>query len=284
MRKQAIVVLIASLALAWPLAGQKIDTQPLSETTIARVETALNHLTVIQLAEPVLAVAAGSQAFKVEWRGNKVFIEPTEANTSTNLFIWTKSGRLNYELEPAGRVAQMDFAVDQSKIDPPAPKPAAPVSHSAARSAVDDAVLLGGQPVRITSFKTEKNRVQLLIKDLFQSHDRLYIRYVIVNSKESIYKTGKPEVFSLTAPLGPKRILDRRISQLTRGEAKQIASAGQTPVEVVDQDVRARKVGPDQQTVGVVGIRTPPAGNAPLVFRLVLQGNAHEQVDALLVL
>lgn len=284
MRKQAILVLIASLALAWPLAGQKIETQPQSETTIAHVETALNHLTVIQLAGPVLAVAAGSQAFKVEWRGNKVFIEPTEANASTNLFIWTKSGRLNYELEPAGRVAQMDFAVDQRKIDSPAPKPAAPASHSAARSAVDDAVLLGGQPVGMTSYKVGKNRVQLLIKDLFQNHDRLYIRYVIVNSTKRAYETGKPEVFRLTSPHGPKRILDRLGSQLTQREMKQIASAGQTPVEVVDQDVRARKVGPDQQTVGVVGVRMPPAGNAPRVFRLVLQGNAHEQVEALLVL
>ncbi len=284
MRKQAILVLIASFALARPLVGQKIEIQPRRETTITRVETALNHLTVIQLAEPVLAVATGSQAFKVEWRDNKVFIEPAEANASTNLFIWTKSGRLSYELEPAGRVAQMDFAVDQSKVDPPAPKPAAVLNHPPAQAAVDTAFILGGQPVRMTSFRIGKNRVQLLIKDLFQSHDRLYIRYVIVNSTQSIYKTGKPEVFSLTAPLGPKRILDRRISQLTRGEAKQIASAGQTPVEVVDQDVRARKVGPDQQTVGVVGIRTPPAGNAPLVFRLVLQGNGHEQVEALLVL
>jgi hypothetical protein len=284
MRKQAIFVLIASLALAWPLAAQKIEIQPQGETTIMRVETALNHLTVIQLAETVVAVAAGSQAFKIEWRGNKVFIEPTEANASTNLFIWTKSGRLNYELEPAGRVAQMDFAVDQRKMDPPAPKPAAPAAHSLVQAAVDNAFLLGGQPVRMTSYRAGRNRVQLLIKDLFQNQDRLYIRYVVVNTTKSVYENGTPEVFRLTAPRGPKRILDRRVSQLTRGEAKQIASAGQTLVEVVDQDVRARKVGPDQQTVAVVGIKMLPASNAPLVFRLVLQGNGHEQVEALLVL
>jgi hypothetical protein len=284
MRKQAIFVLIASLALAWPLVAQKIEIQPRGETTITRVETALNHLTVIQLAEPVLAVAAGSQAFKVEWRGNKVFIEPTEANASTNLFIWTKSGRLNYELEPAGHVAQMDFAVDQRKIEHPVPKPATAARHSPAQAAVDDAFLLGGQPVRMTSFRAGRNRVQLLIKDLFQNQDRLYIRYVVVNSTKRVYETGKPEVFRLTAPRGPGRILGQRDSQLTRGEAKQIASAGQTPVEVVDQDVRAPKVGPDQQTVGVVGVNIPPAGNAPRVLRIILAGKGHEQVEALLVL
>ena len=72
----------------------------------------LNHLTVIEVVEPVVEVAAGSPSFKVEWRENKVFVQPTEADAATNLFIWTASQRLNYELEPAGSVGAMDFAVD----------------------------------------------------------------------------------------------------------------------------------------------------------------------------
>ena len=91
MKKRLALVLIALLLGVWPVTAQKIETQ-----------------------------AAGSQAFKVEWRENKVFIEPTEPNVSTNLFIWTKSGRLNYELDPAGTVAQMHFAIDQPALDPPA--------------------------------------------------------------------------------------------------------------------------------------------------------------------
>jgi len=31
--------------------------------------------------------------FKVRWRENKVFIQPTEQNVATNLFVWTASGR-----------------------------------------------------------------------------------------------------------------------------------------------------------------------------------------------
>ena len=43
-----------------------------------RVETALNHLTIIELSEPITMVAAGSPAFKIERRENKVFIQPLE--------------------------------------------------------------------------------------------------------------------------------------------------------------------------------------------------------------
>ena len=49
------------------------------------------------------------------WNGEKAkfFVQPTEPNVATNLFIWTASGRLNYELDPAAQSMQMDFAIDQ---------------------------------------------------------------------------------------------------------------------------------------------------------------------------
>ena len=182
MNKRLALLFIALILGVWPVTAQKIETQVAGDATITRVQTALNHLTVIQLSEPVLSVAAGSQAFKVEWRENKVFIEPTGPNASPNLFIWTKSGRLNYELAPAGTVAQMDFAIDEPAPDPPAPKtPETPSGRSAAsladppsQATVLKPSLLGGKPVRLASYKLGKNRVQLQIKDVFRQADRLY--------------------------------------------------------------------------------------------------------------
>src|SRR5207245_11071922 len=99
-----------------PLVGQKIERETNDGAQITHLKTALNHLTVIELREPVIQVATGSQSFKVEWRENKVFLQPTEADASTNLFIWTASQRLNYELEPAGAVASLDFRVDRVPV------------------------------------------------------------------------------------------------------------------------------------------------------------------------
>jgi hypothetical protein len=102
-----------------PTIAQKIGTETSDRTRIVHLKTALNHLTVIEVSEPVIEVAAGSPTFKVEWRDNKVFVQPTEADAATNLFIWTASERLNYELEPAGAVSSMDFAVDQATVQKP---------------------------------------------------------------------------------------------------------------------------------------------------------------------
>jgi len=98
---------IAVAVLSLPTWGQKVEVQKPDRGQILHVETALNHLTVLEMSEPVSTVAVGSPVFKVEWRENKVFIEPTEASVATNLFVWTASGRFNYELDPAGVVPQM---------------------------------------------------------------------------------------------------------------------------------------------------------------------------------
>src|ERR1700688_4554280 len=119
-------LLIGTLALTMtfsPLPAQKIDNETPSRERVVRVQTAMNHLTVIEVAEPVTTVAVGSpQSFKVERRENKVFIQPLVENVSTNLFIWTATTRLNYELVPAiNDAGQMDFAIDYPRQKPPAP-------------------------------------------------------------------------------------------------------------------------------------------------------------------
>src|SRR6266568_8381885 len=109
---------VAVTALAWPVWGQKVEVQKPDRGQILHVQTALNHLTVLEMTEAVSTVAVGSPVFKVEWRENKVFIEPTEPDVATNLFVWTTLGRFNYELDPAGAVLEMVFAIDQPVADP----------------------------------------------------------------------------------------------------------------------------------------------------------------------
>src|SRR5215471_5665431 len=152
MKRLSIILIITALAGAWiPLFAQKIESESSDRSQIIHLKTALNHLTVIELREPVTQVATGSQSFKIEWRENKVFVQPTEAEASTNLFIWTASERLNYELEPAGDVAGMDFAVDQIPLVQPKP---ASVTQPPQTSPTE--ILLAGKAVRLESTKPSR--------------------------------------------------------------------------------------------------------------------------------
>src|SRR5215469_3968174 len=147
--KRAVLTFALIAAISMIASSQKIETESTDRKQIIHLKTALDHLTVIELGEPVLQVASGSPSFRVEWRENKVFVQPTEPKTRTNLFIWTATQRLNYELEPAGSVGDMDFAVDQIPVrsNPAISSDAKP---QATPPRVTD-LLLEAQPVRLQS-------------------------------------------------------------------------------------------------------------------------------------
>jgi len=282
--KRMVTICVALAVLGVPAWAQKIETEKPDRGRIVHVQTALNHLTVIEVGEPVTTVAAGNSAFKLEWRENKVFIQPTEPNVATNLFIWTASGRLNYELEPAGAVDQMDFAIDHLAEHTAPPATAAKPSSLTAVD-VSTEGLLGGRPIRMESLKEPKNRVVVLLKDVFRREDNeTFIRYAVRNDSKRSYRLGTPEVFTLNVNRRPRSFGRLSNSQLTDADAARIGSDGQTPVAVVAGRVRASRVEPGQETVGVVGVKLPVPKDGLTVLRFVFPGDGGAQPAATLVL
>ena len=274
------VLAVASFS-AW---AQTIETQKPDRDRIVHVQTALNHLTVIEVGEPVTMVAAGSETFKVEWRETKVFVQPTEPNVATNLFIWTASGRLNYELEPAGPIAKMDFAIDQPGGRPAAVKPTAAAADTAGEPQAVTTALLGGRPIRTEMFKEPKNRVVVLLKDTFRRENQLFIRYSVQNDSNQVCDLGKPQVFRLEVRES-RRLYRLANYQLGKDEAERLGSAEEKPVEVVDAQLRSTRVEPGQETVGYVGVTLPTAKNdAPQVLRLIFPADDNGPISATLVL
>ena len=269
-----------------PAWAQKIEIQKPDRNQIVRVQTALNHLTVIEVGETVTTVAAGSPAFKIEWRENKVFVQPTEPDVTTNLFIWTASGRLNYELEAAGAVEQMDFAIDQpvSRIQrrcrAAAVKP--PASATTEQVALDS--LLGGRPIRTDGLKEPKNRVIVLLKDTFQRENHeVFIRYAVRNDTRDVYTLTTPKVFTLSVD-GPPSDLDRLVNFQVGESATAEIEGDEKPVEIVSGSVRSARVEPGQETVGVIGVKLPAGKTGPTVIRLVFPEDGKGQPTATLVL
>jgi hypothetical protein len=278
-----VLTALAVLAItSFPARAQTIETQKAERDRIVHVQTALNHLTVIEVGEPVAMVAAGSEAFKVEWRESKVFVQPTEPNVATNLFIWTASGRLNYELEPAGPVARMDFAIDQPETRSTAVKPAVAATTGEPKPATG--ALLGGRPIRMDRLKEPKHRVIVFLKDTFRGENDLFIRYSVENDGKEVYDPGKPQVFTLEIQQSP-RLQQLSNHQLSDDEAERLKSTGENPVEVVDAQLRLGRVEPGQETVGVVGVKLPAAkSGTPQVLRLVFPSDGNGPIGATLVL
>ncbi len=278
----ALAVVMVFVLPAW---AQKIEIQKPDRNQIVRVQTALNHLTVIEVGETVTTVAAGSPAFKIEWRENKVFVQPTEPNVNTNLFIWTASGRLNYELEAAGAVEQMDFAIDHP-VPHPTPVPAAvvklPASASTEQVTLD--TLLGGRPIRSDGLKQPRNRVIVLLKDTFERENHeVFIRYAVRNDTRDVYRLTTPKVFTLAVD-GPPSDFDRLVNFQVGETATAEIEGDEKPVDVVSGSVRSARIEPGQETVGVIGVKLPVGKTGPTVIRLVFPEDGKGQPTATLVL
>jgi hypothetical protein len=276
MRRLWILTILIMGTAGAQLLAQKIDREPNDPQQIIHLKTALNHLTVIELREPVLQVAAGSQSFKVEWRENKVFVQPTEPDASTNLFVWTSSQRLNYELEPAGSVAMMDFAVDQEL--PPQPKP----TSVKPKEPSPTEVLLSGQPVRLESAKPSTRPVEVRIRDLYEKDGRLLVRYAVRNNSAHAYEVTTPSVYVLPGVRYPQSLYGLVDSQLGDREASRLEIKEQSPVSVIEGQVQSSHLQPGQQCLGLVALRVPPS-KEPMVLRFQFANDDREQVAAFLV-
>src|SRR5437870_2298454 len=235
------------VALGAPLWAQKIGTEALNRDRIVQVHTALNHLTVIEVGEPVVTVVAGSPAFKVEWRDNKVFVEQTEPEVSTNLFIWTASSRLNYELEPAGPVDKMDFAIDHPRpVSAPAKVAAVPSALPAAGdppvgfNGVD--LMLGGRPVSTERLRPSRHRVNVWLKDLFEQNDMLFIRYELHNDTNEVYETRTPRILLLGGLPHLRFLAGQENLQLSDIEVTKLKAKDQSPLEVVSEKLLLTKL------------------------------------------
>jgi hypothetical protein len=250
--KRAIPIFALIAAAFVPALAQKVETENADRKQIIHLKTALDHLTVIELGEPVLQVASGSAFFRIEWRENKVFVQPTEADARTNLFIWTATERLNYELEPAGSVSDMDFAIDQpaARGNPIAstggnPEPA-PLSMSD--------LWLESQPVRMLSTQRPSKPVQVWINDLYEKNGQLLVLYTVFNNGSDTYSLKPPSVFQLDGVRAPQSLYTLTNFQLSDELAGKLKVKHRTPVKTLEQQLQTETLAPGDSAIGIVSL------------------------------
>ena len=213
MKRIVIIFVMSSCAFS-----QKIETQKADRQRITRVATSQNHLTVLEFNEPVKEVAVGSSNFKVEWRENKVFVQPLEADGTTNLFVWTASGRQSYELVPAGTIGETQFAIDEEAVAPPKADPPPPPKPAVVEQPkVPSAMLIDSTPIKSVAAAKAEGRVQIVLRDVYEADGRVFLRYAIVNGSEKPYLPAPPDVFRLKSPRSSQTLIPLAATQVGAG-------------------------------------------------------------------
>jgi len=178
MRHLLIATMTVTLTLP-PMPAQKIETETASRERVVRVQTAMNHLTVIEVGEPVTTVAVGSpQSFKVERRENKVFIQPlVRTYPPTYLYGRLRLGSATSLCPqwamPGKWISRSITASSNRKAQMTQPKPSEP---AATVPAVPSEMLLNGTPVRLVGVAVApKASLGVLILDVYRRQDEVFI-------------------------------------------------------------------------------------------------------------
>lgn len=285
---QMLTILLMVILAGSP---QRVQTEHPDRSKVIRVETALNHLTVIELADTVTLAAAGSPLFKIERRENKVFIQPLEEGVTTNLFVWTASGRWNYELVPAASVETMHFAIDQDVAPPPGQSSntvTPPINDSpdfGIYQSVAQEMLLLSKPIRSVGVKFGRpNAVKAFVTDVYRKKDQLFIRYVIDNRSDRSYGNGQPEVFALESPRSQTSLYAIRYSQVGSDIERTIRSEHQTRMATLDCDVPSGAIPPGEAATGILSVQMASSSPEPTVLRLRFPSNGNMPIWLTLVL
>ena len=224
--KSFLTISVAAATMTLGLMAQKLETQKPDSKIVLRVETAKDHLTVIELTDVVTMVAVGNRsAFTVERRENKVFVTPTDEGARTNLFIWTSGGRYAYELVPAADIDQMHFAIDQVALAVTSSIPA-PATGEVAQTAerLPAEMLTAATPVLVTGERETSGRVEVTVRDLYRKNHRLYLRYAVANHTGTSYLPSRPAAWILEGARAQQSLISLGEHQLGEKLARTVKS------------------------------------------------------------
>jgi Conjugal transfer protein len=272
------------------LAAISAAAQTTNFSQIQHIETALNHLTVIDFGEPVVTVAvADPDSVQIERHDDKVFIKPLKDGASTNLFVWTASRQLAYEIDPAGDLAKMNVMIRSA---PPAQqKP----NHDAASSEPSDQqiqkiaslvltqALMGSENIVRESGKVVSNGVSVELEQVFRSKDALYVRYTISNQTAVPFRISTPDVHEAEPTGQPISLVALRNHQLSPHTATAFKAKLVENIPVINADSASTDIPPGQKCTGVVSIRVSQ-GNQPQLYQLNFGNSQGGSVTAAAVL
>ena len=267
---------ILSIALAAVTAG----AQTTGQSQIRHIETSLNHLTVLEFGEPVTTLAiADPDSFQVERHDDKVFVKPLREGVSTNLFVWTASRELSYELDPAGQLAAMDVLVRTE----PAPNPQSSTRASAEPSDAEirkiaslvlTQAMMGVEDIVHDAEKPTTGRVQVDLEQVYRAKDRMYIRYSISNQTKAPFRVTTPDACLPVPTEQPISLVSLRNHQITSRAFTSFKAKQVSGIDVMQSESGKRDLAPGEKTTGVISIGTS-TGNAPQVYQLNFGADQH---------
>lgn len=247
--------------------------QTTSQNQVRHIATSLNHLTVLEFGETVTTLAIGDlDSFEVERSGDKVLIKPLQQGVSTNLFVWTATRELNYELDPAGPVGTMDVLINAAPFSPAKSSVRASVEPSDEElhriaSLVMIQALTGAEAITHDGARRSPGRIEVELDQIYRAKGRLYIRYSVTDLTKAPFRVVPPDVYAPEPTRQPVSLVSLRDHQLTQKTFSQFKAKQGLELPVLQNSTTVQDLAPGEKTTGVISVEVS-LGDRPQLYQL----------------
>jgi hypothetical protein len=257
---------LASIALL----ATSATAQNINFPDVPHIHTAFNHLTVIDVGEPIQWIAAADpDSFQIERENDKVLLQPLKQGTSTNLILWTASRQISYELDAPGDLTKMNVLVRNlpQAIHVAVDAPTSNERQQIATTATTEAILAAKDIFPEQPAKKPLAAISASVIRVLHTSSGIYLQYVIVNHSNSPFRVTTPSVTHLQPTQTPVSLLALLNRQLTTQTLSTFKARPDGIARDVSGDSQQADVAPGTSTTGYVLVHTV-AGSAPEIYQL----------------
>jgi hypothetical protein len=255
----------------------------------------LNHITIIELPEPVVSYSIGSDSIRVEYHDNRVLLKPTKPNVSTNLFVWTATSHSVYEILPAGDPATMSYVLDQVF---PVPPPTPESSHEEVEKQTDTMyssalanlrlIRSGKLPHGLRFWYRHSGEdhcdecVQLRVTRITEDSNSYYVQVVAENKAAHPYRLREAAVTALRPSFSENIPAHYMNQQISVDALREMGSFAPEPLRTHGSTLNApRDLKAGERAEWIVGFAKPR--RTPAVYQLSLPDDEQHPVTATVV-
>ena len=254
----------------------------MAQTRVEVIGTALHHVSVVQVPEPVENVALGTPMVHVEWHGNNVLIEPQKAGVNTNMVVFTHRTTYLYEIAAAAEPTGMSYLVKESAPPPPPPAPVpSPAAIQREHDQLFSSILLKTQGIDSTKLKPKKHTVVIRIVQVTEDDGNYYVRLSATNGSTHQYRLQNPTVQKIDPAFGASQAYANVHRQLSPDDFNKFRNYQLTPVASHGSTLETTDMPPDTTMDWVVALTKPEI--TPAIFRFTFAPDQGKNVNAVAI-
>lgn len=256
-----------------------------AETHVEVISTALGHVSVVQVPEPVENVALGSSQVHVEWHDRSILIEPEKPGIDTNMVVFTHSTTYLYEISAATAPADMSWLVKEYAPPPPPPPPAPdPVVVFRRRDQISTGVMMNLRSINSASLHHEDRKsktIVIAVDEMSQDETNYYVRLSATNKSKHVYRLQNPTVLQIDPAFGADLAYKSIFHQLGKKTFSEFKAYKQTPMVAHGSTLKDTDMPPDSTMDWVVAITKPAV--TPAIFQFVFANDQRTPIDAVAI-